>query len=182
MNSIFKVNTELALFDYLVLVQEIAYEFINEETGAYQPHIGKLNAMRLFYNYCVVESKFDEKYAHNVTDADSMIEIVADEDFINAFNSAIKHDGKTIKYDFANAYKDALEIVDIKKTSFGTILNMVNSTFENIKDKISPLLTKENMDVFSKIAKDVLEGKTSAEAVVSAYTKKSNLDKTGDEK
>ncbi|MCD7891640.1 MAG: hypothetical protein LUG26_07845 [Ruminococcus sp.] len=86
------VNTKLSLFDYLAMVENIASEFIDEKSGVYQPHIGQLNAMRLFYNFCVTESKFDDKYEHNIVDAEDMEEIVADEEFIEAFNNAIRPD------------------------------------------------------------------------------------------
>lgn len=168
MNSIFEVNTKLALFDYLAMVKEIAYEFINDEDGTYQPQIGKLNAMRLFYNHCVIKSRFDEKYGHDVIDADSMEEIVADDGFIEAFNKAIECD-RTIRYDFANAYRDAMEIVNVKKTSFGSAVNIVGSMINKIFESVSPLLTEENINIVSQIAKDMSEGKVSAEAIVDAY-------------
>lgn len=168
MNSIFEVNTKLALFDYLAMVKEIAYEFINDEDGTYQPQIGKLNAMRLFYNHCVIKSRFDEKYGHDVIDADSMEEIVADDGFIEAFNKAIECDG-TIRYDFANAYRNAIEIVNVKKTSFGSAVNIVGSMINKIFESVSPLLTEENINIVSQIAKDMSEGKVSAEAIVDAY-------------
>lgn len=184
MNNILNVNTKLALFDYMALVQEIAYGFIDYETGTYQPHIGNLNAMKLFYNRCVIESKFDEKYPHNVTNVDAMAEIISDDDFMEAFNKAIKHDGETVGYDFANAYKDALDIVNVKKTSFGLILNVVNTLLEGLKEKVMPLLTEENTKSIHKIAEEISGGKTSAEAVVNAYVQKlvnkeNNTDKTG---
>lgn len=173
MNNIFNVNTKLALFDYLAMVREIAYGFISED-GTYQPQIGKLNAMRLFYNNCVVKSRFDEKYGHDVIDADSMEEIVADELFIEAFNDAIKCNA-SIHYDFANAYRDALEIVNVKKTSFGNAVNIIGSMINKIFEGISPLLTKENISIVSQIAKDMSAGKVSAEAIVDAYA--NNLSK-----
>lgn len=168
MNSILEVNTKLALFDYLAMVKEIAREFINDEDGAYQPHIGKLNAMRLFYNHCVIKSKFDEKYGHDVSDADTMEDIVTDDEFIEEFNNAIRCDGDT-RYDFANAYKDAIEIVNVKKTSLGNAINIVGSMINKIFESVSPLLTEENIKVVSQISKDMSDGKVSAEAIVNAY-------------
>lgn len=171
MNSVFEVNTKLALFDYLAMVRDIASEFINDEDGTYQPQIGKLNAMRLFYNSCVTKSRFDKKYGHDVIDASDMEEIVTDNEFMKAFNEAIIGDG-TIQYDFANAYKDAIEIVDVKKTSFGSAVNIIGSMINKIFDSVSPLLTEENIKVVSQIAKDMSDGKISAEAIVDAYADK----------
>ncbi|MCD7810268.1 MAG: hypothetical protein LUG91_00185 [Ruminococcus sp.] len=167
------VNTKLSLFDYLAMVENIASEFIDEKSGVYQPHIGQLNAMRLFYNFCVTESKFDDKYEHNIIDAEDMEEIVADEEFIEAFNNAIRPDVYLdICYDFACAYADAMEIVNVKKTSLGNVINaignMINSVFENI----SSVFTEDNIGTISQIAEDMSKGKVSAEAIVDAYAKK----------
>lgn len=175
MENKFEVNTKLALFDYLAMVREIAYEFFNDEDGTYQPQIGKLNAMRLFYNYCVTKSVFDEKYKHDVTDADSMAEIVENEGFIEAFNDAINCDD-TIQYDFGNAYRDAIEIVNAKKTSIGNAVNSISATINKLIKNTAPLVTEENINVVSQIAKDMAKGKTSAEAIVNAYANR--LEKT----
>lgn len=168
MNNVLKVNTKLALFDYLAMVRDIASEFINDEDGTYQPQIGKLNAIRLFYNNCVTKSKFDKKYGHDVIDASDMEEIVADDKFMKAYNKAIIGDGAT-QYDFANAYKDAIEIVNVKKTSFGSAVNIIGSMINKIFEGVSPLLTEENIEIVSQIAKDMSNGKVSAEAIVDAY-------------
>lgn len=171
MNGNFEINTELALFDYLRMVNEIAYGFINSEDGTYQPHIGNLNAMRLFYNHCVIKGKFDEQYNHDIIDADSMEEIVADKDFIDVFNEGIKFEG-VLRYDFANAYKDAIAIVDVKKTSFGSAVNIVGSIIDKLIDSVSSFLTEENISTISQIAKDMSDGKISAESIVGAYADK----------
>ena len=171
MDSRFKVNTKLALFDYLAMVNEIVYEFFNDDDGTYQPQIGKLNAMRLFYNHCVLSSNFDEKYGHNVTDAGSMEEIVADDGFINEFNYAIRCDNE-FSYNFANAYRDALDIVNTKKTSIGNAISVISTIINKLVENTSSLITEENVNTISLIAKDISEGKISAEAIVNAYANK----------
>lgn len=167
MNNNFKVNTSLELFDYLAMVNEIALEFFSED-GIYQPHIGKVNAMRLFYNHCVTYSKFDEKYSHNIIDAMDMIDIVADADFINSYNEAISA-GEYMSLDFGNAYKDALEIVTVKRSSFGNAVEIIGSVLNRIAGNISSILTDENIEKVSQIAKEISNGNFSAESIVDAY-------------
>lgn len=54
-----------------------------------------------------------------------------------------------VTYDFACAYADAMEIVNVKKTSFGNVINaignMINSVFENI----SSVFTEDNIGTIS---------------------------------
>lgn len=175
MNSILEVNTKLTLFDYLAMVEEIVREFFNSENGVYQPQIGNLNAMRLFYNHCVTKSQFDEKYGHDVTDADVMAEIVADNEFIKVFNQSLECND-ILGYDFANAYKDAMEIVNVKKTSIGRIASVVNTLINKFSEQILPLITDENIAVFSKIVKDVSSGKLSIDSIADNYINTVNSD------
>lgn len=62
-----------------------------------------------------------------------------------------------------------MEIVNVKKTSFGSAVNIVGSMINKIFESVSPLLTEENINIVSQIAKDMSEGKVSAEAIVDAY-------------
>ena len=165
----FEINTKLSLCDYLAMVNEIVLEFFNED-GVYQPHIGKINAMRLFYNDCVKKSPYDEKYDHDIVDIMDMIDIVADEGFIRAYNEALAADIYT-SLDFGNAYRDAMEIVDVKKSSFGNAVETVGSMINRIVTTISSVLTGENIEKVSKIAKEISDGKINADAIVNAYVK-----------
>ncbi len=65
-----------------------------------------------------------------------------------------------------------MEIVNVKKTSLGNVINaignMINSVFENI----SSVFTEDNIGTISQIAEDMSKGKVSAEAIVDAYAKK----------
>lgn len=166
-NSVFEVDTKLDIIDYVSMVNEIVLEFFNSD-GVYQPHIGKLNAMRLFYNKCVTKSKFDVSLGHDIIDAMDMVLIVKDNNFIEKYNEAIAA-GSYIQLDFGNAYKDAMEIVDVKKSSFGSAVEIVKNMIMGIVDKVSPILTPENIENVSKIAADISEGKLSAESLVDAY-------------
>lgn len=161
------VDTELSMVDYLVMVNEMVLEYFNED-GEYQPHIGMLNVMRLFYNNCVKESKFDKP--HDITDAMDMEIIVEDDTFLDAFNDAIIGT-PGIKMDFANAYKDAMDIVETKKHSVERAVDSIKRAITSILDIVNPLLTDEHMDMVSEIAKNVGNGNLNAAAIVDAYGK-----------
>jgi len=162
------VNTELNIIDYIVLVNEMVLEYFNDD-GEYQPHIGMLNVMRLFYNNCVVESKFDNP--HDIVDAMDMEIIVEDDDFLNTFNDALVGNIPGVRFDFANAYKDAMDIVENKKHSIERAVDSIKKLLSSIFDIVNPLLTDEHMDMVAEIAKNVGNGNISAEAIVDAYGK-----------
>lgn len=161
------VKTELGIIGYVSMVDEIVLEYFNAD-GEYQPHIGMLNAMRLFYNECVKESKFDEQLAHDNIDAMEMEALVADQEFIEAYNRALIGDGM-VRLDFANAYKEAMEIVNVKKTSIGTAMQTIKKAIGGIVEMIAPALTEENIAAIGTIAKDIASGKTGAESIVETY-------------
>ena len=163
-----KVNTSLGMVEYLTMVNEIILEYFDED-GNYQPQIGILNTMRLFYNECVIESKFE--LPHDITDAMDMEIMVTDDEFINEFNNAIIGDVPGIRFDFANAYKDAMDIVETKKSSIERAVDSVKKMIISVLDVINPLLSDEHIDKVAEIAHDVANGKISAEAVVDAYGK-----------
>lgn len=172
-----KVNTKLDLFDYVIMVEDIVEEFFDENNN-YCPHIGELNAMRLFYNRCVAESNFDEKYGHDVVDAKDMAEIVDDKEFIREFNLAIGigADYGTISCDFGSAYRNALDIVEKKTSSIGNATDTLSLILKKISDSISSAFNEDVTNTISQIGKDMLDGKVTADAIVDAYKKNVALD------
>ena len=165
-----KVNPNLSLYDYIVMVEDIAEEFF-DENNTYCPHIGELNAMRLFYNKCVEESKFDEKYGHNIVNAEDMIEIVADKEFIDVFNRNIDYEfrGSPACCDFCSAYRNARDIVNTRKSSIGNATDTISLMIKKITDSISSVINEDTVNTLSQIGKDMLGGKVTAEAIVAAY-------------
>lgn len=97
--------------------------------------------------------------------------IVEDDDFLDAFNDAIVGDSSGIRMNFSNAYKDAMDIVETKKQSIERAVDSIKKALSSIVDTINPLLTDEHIDKVSEIARDVANGKLSAEAIVDAYGK-----------
>lgn len=161
------IKKNLSVIDYVTLVNGIANDFFDSETGEYTPHIGRLNAMRLFYNECVTESKFD--LPHDFEDALQMDVLVEDDEFIKEFNAAVVGDG-VIRLDFANAYADAMEVVNAKKNSFGNAVTIIRKAIEKVSESISSVVTDESLEKLTKIADSVNTNNLSLDSFVKAYS------------
>lgn len=161
------VNTKLEMFQYLQIVNDIALEFFNID-GNYQPHIGVLNAMRIFYDYCVKESKYDEKYGHDMFDVTDMEEIIKDDDFIFAFNEALKVD--SVGFDFGNAYAQALDIVEYKKTSFENIVDIIYKAITNFVESFHSMVEEDEVNKIVDIANKMSKNEINSDTIVEAYT------------
>lgn len=150
------VNTKLNLYEYVAAVQEIANEYFDEE-GNYRPHYGILNAMRVFYNMCVRISKFDGVLPHDFVDLSQVEQLAADDEFIDEFNAALIAD--RIDTSFANAYRDAQEIVEYRKHSVGNIIDILKVQFNKLLAEIGAVdvnelvTTVKNGDVDKLISK-----------------------------
>lgn len=168
MGNTMVINNNFNVIDYVSLVNGIVSEFFDAE-GEYSPHIGKLNAMRLFYNNCITESKFD--LSHDFEDALLMDELVRDDEFIKAFNDAVAGDG-TVCLNFSNAYSDAMDIVNSRKGTFGNAINIIKNAISNVVDMINPVLGTDNIEKFKKIADSFSSGNLSADAIINAFGEK----------
>ena len=151
------VNTALSVVDYSVLAEAIVNGFF-DESGNYSPYFGKINAIAMFYNFCVTESEFDEEFNHHIDDLIYVDKLAANRDFMNEFNKAIK-DTDEIKLNFGNAYNDALKIVDEKK-------NGVDRVIKFIKD-LAVSVTKEMVNLKDMNISDLIMGNTNKSASTS---------------
>lgn len=161
------INTKLSIIDYLQVVNDIVLEYFNID-GSYQPHIGMLNAMRVFYNVCVKESEFDNENGHEIIDVLELEDILGNEEFMHLFNNAIV--AGEVKLDFANAYKQALEIVDAKKTSLGNSIEIISNMISKFLNSLDDLFNDESINRISDIAEKMSNGKINADTIVEAYT------------
>ena len=132
------------MFEFIQLVNDIAEAYF--EDGIYQPHIGELNAMRLYYN---------DKNNADIVDAAEFAEIVKDEKFVSEYFAAISE--RSDKLDFIQAYDMAMDIVDTKKSSLGNFLDLANSWLSRLGDVVS----QENIDKLSEIAGEIKDGEIS---------------------
>lgn len=166
------VNTKLNVANYIAVISSISDGYFNID-GTYQPEYGVINAMRIFYNLCVIGGKFENEFEHNIVDILDIEKIICDDDFCAAFNESIKKDGYAI--DFGNAFNTALDIVDNRKSTFGSMLESVRNLAISLTNGLSGVMTEENMKYISEIGKDMASGKVSTEAIVDLY--KRNLEK-----
>lgn len=160
-----KINTKLSLFDYFAMINEIVLFFFNED-GTYQPQIGTINAQILFFNNCVIESKYDQ-LGHDIVDYEDMQDIIADEEFIEAFRKEIE-ECPTYSYRFGNAYRAAMEIVNQRKSSFGQGVEIIKSTILEIVGKMNTLFTEDNLELIGKLVKETKDKK--AESIIEALS------------
>ena len=159
-----KVKENFDVVDYVAIVNVIAQEYF-DEYGNYTPQIGLLNAIRVFYNDCVVESKFD--IPHNITEAEDMQSFINDTEFIEAFNANIADNG-IVKLNFANAYKDAMDIVNYKKNANNELVTTIKREISNLTEWLTNLASNDNIERIEKIANDISSGKLSSEAIADA--------------
>lgn len=167
------IDTKLSIVEYMWMVEAMVSEYFGDD-GTYQPQIGLLNIMRLFYNKCVMQSHFDTEHEHNITDPMDLEEIISDNEFILEFNNAIEYNPmKTL--DFGNAYYDAMDIVDVRKTSLSQAVQSMKSAVESIIDEIRPMMSESNIKNTSMIAELISSGKFDpdklGESIVNAYGK-----------
>lgn len=152
-----KVNTNLNVFQYLNMVNDIADGFYSEQ-HEYQPHIGMVETMRIFYANCVVESEFDSVCPHDTDDVDLLAQVLSNEDFIDEYNKAlIDLDG--YKFNFACAYRDAMDIVDSMKNSHLTFIGRLQSALVALIDKVNDKLSDGTIDKLNSFADDLKAGK-----------------------
>jgi len=162
----FVVNTKLNLVDYISLVDLLVDDYFDVE-GNYQPHIGMANAMRLFYNLCVMQSKFDETLPHDFSDITLVDELASYEPFITAFNSALNCG--YFDFSFGCAYNNAMEIVQQKINPMNKMSDGVNHFLNSLLLLISDVMTPENIGITRDIANDIKSGKLDFTKIMTAY-------------
>lgn len=160
-------RNKLELAEYLALAEIIADGYFDVD-GQYAPHYGTLNAYRMFYNMCVTKSKYDEKYGHEVS-LEEAAEIISDDEFISKFDTCVRSDCGGLT--FSAAYRAAMDMVCQRKSSIGSAVTLITELIKDVSDKISNVMSGENLARIELIANDIKEGKLSADAVVDAYGK-----------
>lgn len=161
---IIKENVDIVT--YSAAVQAIADKFFDDENN-YTPHFGRTNAIAVFFNYFVDGVSLDNYFSDYEGDIDVDF-LIANEDCLAIYNVALK--GEDIfRLNFNNAYIDAIDIVNQRKSSIGTIIDSIQKGMSTIVDKISPVLTGNNLENLEKIAKEVSDGNLSADSIVAAY-------------
>lgn len=157
------INTKLNLVEYESIVNSIVCGYF-DYNGEYTPGIGYANVIRLFYDICVTDSKFDNEIPHDFTEITLVDSLEADDEFMTAFENALRVDSH--RFDFGNAYKDALDIVNSKRDSVGeSIMRAISYLMGLLRETMTP----ENMDVTKRIAEDISSGKIDFAKIMAAY-------------
>lgn len=169
------IDPVLGVIEYLETVNELASGYYDED-GAYQPHIGLVRAMCVFYNRCVKESQFDDLYDHDVIDPTEIGAILSDQEFILEFNRHIQIE--SVCLNFANAFRDAMDIVNTKKGSMDRIL----SGIKKLILQFSEFSTDENMDRIHDIADKFSKGELDVDAFMASYGNSEMMKKMLEEK
>lgn len=165
----FNIDVTLDIAGYIVTTQDIASAYFDEKYN-YQPYIGDLNAMRIFYAVCVKDSPYEDVLLHEEDDLSKFEDLFADESFIGAFNNAITQDSSVRALTFTNAYQNAMEMVEAKKGTAERVVNYLSYALEDLAQKVVPTMSPENLDKVREISKDIKEGRISASAVADAYS------------
>lgn len=168
-----KINDKLSIGDFGA-VTEILVDAYFDENGNYIPHYGLITAMRLFYDHCVIESKFDDVCPRNTADISQLNDVFADEEFIEAFNKCADrswaYDDVSLSVSFHNAYMCAMEIVEERRSGLNKVLDAVRTFADGLTERIIPLLNEDNLNKLSDAVSGNVEA-GSADAALSGILK-----------
>lgn len=162
----YEINTTFDYFTYVAAVEDIALYFFNTE-GKYQPHIGKISAMRVFYNMCVGDNPYREELGDEIMNLVSMDKLVKDEEFIVEFNKALNPHA-VVAFDFAHAYQDAMEIVKSRQTMLGSAIELVGDMLIAFVEKMNEAVSPENLKETGLIAQALEDKGVTAETLINA--------------
>lgn len=153
------VKTNLSVIEYIMLVDAIANGYFGD-AGEYLPHIGMINCMRVFYNLCVEDSKFENEIPHDFTDLLMVDKLAADDEFLEAFNKAIAYhsDGGARKLDFCGAYMDAREIVQTRNNPIEKFSKNALAFINSAVETLTNVLSEENINKIGEFAEQVEKG------------------------
>lgn len=139
------VNTELDMIQYVNCVNKIASKFLSDELE-YEPHIGMLHAMCLFYNLCVKDSKYKDSVGEEIHDIWDIRDIAKDSEFVREFNNAIRGQ-ESFGLNFSNAYRQAMDIVETKKNPVNNVINLIRDFGVGMASTMGEFLNIANMPV-----------------------------------
>lgn len=138
-------SNPLTVADFGLVVNIIADGYFSED-GEYDPTTGMLNSMYAFYKFCY--KKDDEE----VDTAEKMAEIAEkDGDFLWEYNFALDCD--TQCFNFANAYREAMELIRYRQESAVLLVNKLKDVVDKAAKRLSDF-TAEKMGALEKEIKE----------------------------
>ena len=165
-----KVNENIGIIEYSAAVMEIASKFFDED-GNYTPHFGRINAMMVFFNYFISEDDLKQLFS-NVPENAEEDYLLSNQEYLNMFNEALKGDD-TYRLNFANAYSDALEIVNTRKSSLTRAIDAIGVMIDDMLNKFQSTLSEENV----KTLQSFVDGasKIDPEKIAEGYVKSGRI-------
>lgn len=179
-----KYNENLGINEYIFATDKIAQVYFDAD-NQYQPHVGLLETMWLFYSLCVTETKYDkniktkldeietkkkEKNEKVQFDLSIYEELFSDEEFVKEFNNVVTSYKKpNYSLTFGSAFRSAMEIVKTKRNSVNSLEYAITKILTELAEKFENLISPEKIEELTDIAKKIQSGETVADAVVKAY-------------
>ena len=188
-----KYNENLGINEYIFATDKIAQVYFDGD-NQYQPHIGLLETMWLFYSLCVTETKYDKdinvkldemekaRKEQNTDNNKQMFDLTiyqdlfSDDEFIKEFNNVVTSYKKpNYGLTFGSAFRSAMEIVKTKRNSVNSLEYTITKILTELADKFENLISPDKIEELTDIAKRIQTGETAADAVVQAYGKQVGL-------
>lgn len=188
-----KYNENLGINEYIFATDKIAQVYFDGD-NQYQPHIGLLETMWLFYSLCVTETKYDNdinakldemekaRKEKNTDDNKQMFDLTiyqdlfSDDEFVKEFNNVVTSYKKpNYGLTFGSAFRSAMEIVKTKRNSVNSLEYTITKILTELADKFENLISPDKIEELTDIAKRIQTGETAADAVVQAYGKQVGL-------
>lgn len=182
-----KYNENLGINEYIFATDKIAQVYFDSD-NQYQPHIGLLETMWLFYSLCVTETKYDKdintkldemekaRKEKNTDDNKQMFDLTiyqdlfSDDEFVKEFNNVVTSYKKpNYGLTFGSAFRSAMEIVKTKRNSVNSLEYTITKILTELADKFENLISPDKIEGLTDIAKRIQTGETAAKAVVQAY-------------
>jgi hypothetical protein len=182
-----KYNENLGINEYIFATDKIAQVYFDGD-NQYQPHIGLLETMWLFYSLCVTETKYDKdinvkldemekaRKEQNPDDKKQMFDLTiyqdlfSDDEFVKEFNNVVTSYKKpNYGLTFGSAFRSAMEIVKTKRNSVNSLEYTITKILTELADKFENLISPDKIEELTDIAKRIQSGETAAKAVVQAY-------------
>ena len=143
------INTKLDAYEFIAVTDQIAEGYFDDD-GKYQPHVGMLNAMRIFSNMCI---KNDDGSVRNAQTIGEVNEMVSDSEFCSKFFESIECSGHEC-LSFAHAYTAAMQIVKDRQSSFARIAKTIQDVVQLVTSSLKPDEINEVIDLSKKLAGD----------------------------
>lgn len=173
-NTEIKVKPQLNIYEYVQIVEDLVREFY-DENGNYVPHYGELNALRLFYNYCV-EDDIDG-IPHTISEATQLESLILNKDFMAAYRNNI-YQVWYAPLTFSDALSKARSIIEVKNNSFTAVANVIKQIVADIEDKLG-IASNEHMEdiiaAVNKLAEAFQDGGIDADKLISAIGKSEHI-------